>query len=302
MKVYFLSSIPCALRVNGLHFGCTDRFERFADVCLSDELFVEFLSEKRGTISFFLTERIRFSPPKGCAVYLLEDAIAVYARDFPPTDFTLRVHAQERCGDTLSTLFSQGELQLSLERSGELFLARLPPAFSIAKLTAAQDFWLLTTKDELLLVNARAEICLIERFLSYELSENELHALLPLSGGVADCVWQLSGNEPTRTRCLFRSCETETDVPDELRPVLFFESLLNGLNCDDFLSDELRSEKDGLRAFLGDYEGVVQTNEPNRFGLLRKKAENLYEAAYFTVKTEKGKISDITTEIAPSRA
>ena len=80
MKVYFLSSIPCALRINNAYFGTTNLFERFAELSLQDNLFVEFLPEGRQPLSFFLTENIRFSAPKGCEIYLLKDRFMSYNR------------------------------------------------------------------------------------------------------------------------------------------------------------------------------------------------------------------------------
>jgi hypothetical protein len=82
MKVYFLSSTPCALRVNNLFFGTTNLFERFAELSLKDGLFIEFVPEGRQAISFFLTEQIRFTPPKGCEVYLLKDGLAIYCINY----------------------------------------------------------------------------------------------------------------------------------------------------------------------------------------------------------------------------
>ena len=91
MKIYFLSSRPCALTLNDAYFGLTDRFERFAELSLKDGIFVRFTPENAQPIGFFLNENIRFSPPVGCEVYLLTNAIAIYARDFPPTDFSLKL-------------------------------------------------------------------------------------------------------------------------------------------------------------------------------------------------------------------
>ena len=95
MKVYFLSSRPCALTLNGAYFGTTDLFERFAEISLKEGIFVCFTPENAQPVSFFLTENIRFQPPKNCQVYLLGDAIALYAYHFPPTDFALRAVAQK---------------------------------------------------------------------------------------------------------------------------------------------------------------------------------------------------------------
>ena len=76
MKIYFLSSRPCALFLDGEFAGRTDLFERFADINPKDNAFVRFVPEGALPVSFFLTERLRFSPPDGCEVYILRDGIA----------------------------------------------------------------------------------------------------------------------------------------------------------------------------------------------------------------------------------
>ena len=51
MKIYFLSSQPCMLSLNGVFYGVTDKFQRFADICLSDHIFAKFTNDtKEGKI------------------------------------------------------------------------------------------------------------------------------------------------------------------------------------------------------------------------------------------------------------
>lgn len=126
MKIYFLSSRPCALMLGGVFFGMTDTFERFAEIEPKDNVFAEFIPEGALPVGFFITEKLRFSPPEHCEVYILKDGIAVYASDFPPSDFSLKIVSQERFIDNLVTVFRQGALQLSLETSKGFF--RLAPA------------------------------------------------------------------------------------------------------------------------------------------------------------------------------
>ena len=101
MKIYFLSSRPCALTLNDAYFGLTDRFERFAEISLKDNVFVRFSPENAQPIGFFLNESVRHTPPVGCEVYLLPNALAIYAHDFPPHDLTLKIvthlKKQPRC-------------------------------------------------------------------------------------------------------------------------------------------------------------------------------------------------------------
>ena len=129
MRIYFLSALPCALSVNGCHFGLCNHFERFADLSLKDENYILFQPQGAGAIGFFLTEEIRFTPPFGCEVYLLNDGIAIYANDFPPIDFSLTVLSQQKQEKTLATLYKQGTLQLSIESEFGFFISTLPPSF-----------------------------------------------------------------------------------------------------------------------------------------------------------------------------
>ena len=78
MKVYFLSSKPCILTLNGAYFGLTDTFERYAEISPKDNLFAEFTPESGQPIRFFLNENIRLNPPDRCEIYLLKDALAVW--------------------------------------------------------------------------------------------------------------------------------------------------------------------------------------------------------------------------------
>lgn len=298
MKVYFLSSTPCALRVNDLYFGTTNLFERFAEVSLKDGLFVEFVPEGRQAVSFFLTEQIRFTPPKGCEVYLLKDGLAIYARDFPPSDFTLRPIAQARDGNTLATLFFQGELQLSIERDNQLFVATLPPSFADSKLFFESDLLFIKAADRFAVYTKNANLLLSEKALDFSVESGVLRAVLPLSDNgyrFAECEWALSETECIRLKCELRASENEGVFPIRSLAYSFFESVLIGANYAEFLADELIDKADGLLAFLGDFVGVIPTDEENVCGLLRKKAENLFEAAYYTVKIEKNKITDVTT-------
>lgn len=298
MKVYFLSSIPCALRVNNLYFGTTNLFERFAEVSLKDGLFVEFVPEGRQAVSFFLTEQIRFTPPKGCEVYLLKEGIAIYARDFPPSDFSLRVIAQAREENTLATLFVQGELQLTIEWDNQLFVATLPPAFTNSELFFESGLVFLKAADRFAVYTKTAKLLLSEKAIDFSVEAGILRAVLPLSDNgnrLAACEWALSETECTRLKCELRASENEESFPTRSLAYSFFESVLIGANCAQFLADELIDKADNLVGFLGSFVGVIPTDDENVCGLLRKKAENLFEAAYYAVKIEKNKITDITT-------
>lgn len=296
MRIYFLSSRPCALKVGGIFFGAVDDFERFADVTLSDNLFIEFIPENGLPLSFFLTENIRFSPPQGCEVYLLRDSIALYARDFPPSDFSLRPIAQVSEGNCLATVFCQGEVHLSIQTDKNFFTSTLPPSFCECTLFFACDLLFIQSPTQLAVYTKTGKRVFLEKVLSHSIENNLLHARLPLSeslGRVADCVYALSAEGCQRTS--FTLSQARTEMLDELLPLAFLESVLIGANYEEFLCDELAQEKDKIGAFLGDFVAVCPTEQANCFALLRQKQERLFEASYCTLTVENGKITDITT-------
>lgn len=296
MKIYFLSSLPATLTLNEAYFGFTDTFERFAEISLKDNIFVRFTPQNALPISFFLTEDIRFTPPNGVEVYLLRDGIALYARDFPPSDFTLRPLAQVRAGNLLATLVMQGRLQLVMQSPDGFFVATLPPAFEKSNLSFHGDFLFVETQNRLAIFNARGEKVFMENILSYEERDGELNALLPLSDRfqrTAKCSYLLSGTTCTRTQFTIQQAKLNENTADELIPYAFFESVLIGANFEDLLCDELLPQKDKLLQFLGDFESVILTEDASTCGLIRKKGERLFETAYFTVTLQNGKIADI---------
>lgn len=303
MKIYFLSSQPCALRLSGVFFGLTDRFERYAEVDLRDNIFVEFLPENALPVTFFLTENIRFSPPEYCEVYLLADGIAIYAADFTPTDFSLKTLWQQRLGDTLLTVFLQGRLQLAVQTPQNAFTAYLPPAFCDFSAEIYGDYILLSgvtpAGKRLLVFRETGEKLLDEEILSYSLSGATLHAELPLSerlGRTAVCSWSLENGGFQRTEFTLRAptkAENATTTPDELLPYAFFESVLIGANYAEFLSDELSENADKIVEFLGEFLCVTLTDDPLVCGLVRKKAERLYSLSYYRVTIQNGRIIDV---------
>ncbi len=294
MKIYFLSATPCALSFNNVFFGVTDAFERSADVSLADRVYVRFDPEHALPIGFFLTEEIRFTPPRGCSVYLLPDALAIYAHDFPPDDFSVKVIAQARFGNVLATVYRQGTYQLSVESPKGFFNTTLPRCFRECELSYRAELLFLRSPTHLSVYALNAQCLLSEEILDCDVNDTELNATLPLSDSrkrVAHCVWALTNGECVQTQFSLR--EESANGLDELLAYAFFESVLIGANYKELLAPDLQPDADKIRVFLGDYECVTPTNDPHVCGLVRKKAERLYEVEYYTAECENGKITDV---------
>lgn len=296
MKIYFLSALPCALFINDAYFGITDTFERFAEVSLSDNVFARFCPQNAAPVGFFINGDLRSAPPSGVEVYLLKDALALYVKEFPPTDFSLSVIVQKRFENALVTVFRQGALQLTIDSPEGYFNATLPPAFSTCNLSCYQDLYLLSSPTQLALYDKKAQCLLCERVEEYSVDGDLLRATLPLSDRLsrfADCVWKMENGALTRESFTLRQSGKEESVAASLLPYAFFESVLLGLDITAFLSEELKTQSEKIRGFLGAFESVTLTDKKNVCGLVYKKAERLYRVQYYSVEVENGVICDI---------
>ena len=333
MKIYFLSSQPCELTLNGIFFGITDRFERFVNVDLSDRIYASFSPQGALPVGVFLDDNLVHAPPEGVEIYLLQDAVAVYVKDFPPADCTLLPITQSRFDDTLVTVFKQGAVHLSIERGKELFISTLPPSFSNPTLSMHANFLFVEGENTLAVYTKDGKRIFFEQILSFFVEGTTLNATLPLSdrlNRVAECVWELEENGCTQTKFTIRQtgalprqsssispCEstsqlphknssmpsqnTEEDspsiaLPEDLFAYAFFESILLRADYTQFLSDELKSDADKIPTFLGEFIGVSLTNTPNVCGLIKKKNERVFEVIPFSIVVENGKIVDVKSD------
>lgn len=303
MKVYFLSCVPCALMINDAYFGLTDGFERFADISLKDNLFIRFIPQNALPVCFFLTEDILSSPPIGCEVYLVKDGVAIYARDFSPRDFALKIIAQKRLENTLVSVYAEGALQVSIQSPKGFFVSTLPPSFCQCELFFQEGLFFLKSPEELAIFTQKGERVFCEKVLSYTVENNELCARIPLSdlfSRYADGKWKLSENGLEKISYTIAQSRTkdgeinEDKITEELLPYAFFESVLIGANYAEILSNELLSGADKIAAYLGDFCAVTLTAEPSICGLVYQKAERLFKVNYFAVTIENKKIVDIS--------
>ncbi len=296
MKIYFLSSQPAALTLNGVFYGVTDTFERSAEIALSDNVYARFSPQGRGALGFFINEELLTSPPLGFEVYLLKEGVAVYARDFPPLDLTLRPIAQKREGELLVTVYAQGEIQLNVQEGESFFNTTLPPSFSSCSIELVHGIIALKGENTLGIFTKTCIPLLIENVLAYEWTEEGLNATLPLADSlqrVADCCWKVTKNECLLTGFTLRQPQTHPPLDEGLLAYAFFESVLLKGDAREALCEDLQEEYEEIVRFLGDFISVTLTNEPNVCGLVRKKRERLFVVDYFSVTIKEGKIVDV---------
>ncbi|MBQ8375198.1 MAG: hypothetical protein IJX98_06485 [Clostridia bacterium] len=300
MKIYFLSALPCALYIGGAYFGITDRFERFAEICLKDGLPVRFEPANAQPLSLFLTETLPIDPPAGTEVYLLPDGIAVYAYDFPPKDSLLTPIAQKRLPFGLVSVYFQGGVQVSIESEKGFFNAHLPPCFSTCAIHAATDtIALLEGDNAIALFNGDGEKILEERCLSFSLNGDTLTAVLPLSdrfARVAECEYLLQDGRAIRSAYTLKTAGKNEEDKNGLIAYAFFESVRIGATQTELLSEELKEKSGAIEEFLGNFLHVLPTDDPCVCRFVYPKSPRLFLVRQFTATVENGKITDIVSD------
>lgn len=295
MKIYFLSALTAALKVGGAYFGVIDDFEKFADVSLSDKLLVECIPQGALPVAFFLDENLLASPPDGVDVYLLKDGLALFVREYPPSDYLLRPILEKRAASTLVTLFRQGKLQAAIDSPKGVFVTPLPDEFERANIEIFGKYVLLQTERAILVLSDEGEILLDRRAERCERTNEKLSVLSPVFDSLGRRKKEVFSLGESFFRTEFSLLIPERTPNDRaaLFAYAFFEAVLVGADVAPFLSPELNEKADDIKGFLGEFTAVTLTSEPNTVGLVKRKRERVFEVCYYTAEIENGKIVDI---------
>ncbi len=296
MKICFLAETPCLLKVSGTTFGVVGTFEKSADISLKDNLLLEFLPENALPIRFFLTERTPFSPPENVDIYRKKDGIILFVHGFCPTDFSMKVLSQKRFGDTLVTLFCQGEITLIFDSPTGCKFYPVPHKYATANIRFLGGVALLFTETDALCVSEKDGILFdlptkkVEfsstGFTVYQQLFTTYHAEKKLEYTVTDGSIFLENSTlicPEKNR-------------DILLAFAFFEGLMIGYGIEKYLSDDLKEKLPKIKAFVGNYTEVLPTEKDTKVGLVRKIKDRVFRIDEFSVTVEDGKICDVNEE------
>ena len=291
MRVYFLAEKQCTLFLNGAALGTVDKFERVCEIDPKDEIFCELKAAGCTSVSFVFNEAFLFSPPEQVRLYYTEGAVAVYVCDFIRADQSVKILCSRQFSDTRATLFLQGRLQLSISRGANIALLTLPDYLETSNIYRVGREFLVESSEGFALVSWDGKLITqsVGRVL---VKDGALQAELPFGdsmGHTAVCGWE----NGKMTSCKIRTASQPTEATFALA---LFESALIGADTAPFLTDALKEKAASLKEFLGDYNSVVLSGEPDRIGLVFPRKERIFDVRYFRVKIEDGKVSNIMEE------
>ena len=287
MRVTFLSDIPCAFFVNGLHAGQVDGFERQMELSPMDGAFCEGKAEGFAPVRFRFNEALLFAPPEGIEVYLTESGAAVRLRGFTRADASLRIVWRQHFAGCLLTLCVQGNVTLLLESARGTVQHVLPFGFANCRVSAAGSCILLEGEDAFALLTKEGGMPVLSRGRVVQKGER-VTADVPLSDALSRTL-RCTYENGTLTACRVLSARTpdETDIA-----LALFESVLEGLDPAPFLAPALINKAGLLREFLGGYTAAVPL-PGQRVGLVFPVRERVFEVRPFCVTLEDGKVANI---------
>ena len=304
MRVYFLSYLPAALKLNGLYLGTVDGFERHIELDPCDRVFAELLpGNNLQPLNFFLDGDFFKSPPKFADVYLLGGDALIYIREYGAKDVKLNVIYQTRFFGSLVTIFSQGGVYLTID-GAEYSLTPLPTEFSNLyaeeKTLAGRSVLAVYGGNRLLIISDGGKKVFLNPADTAEFGDF-LTISAPFetcTAAKAECKFSYDGEALT----LVSGRTVETRPPEKnILHFAFFESVLTRGDCEKYLNDELKPRAGDLKSYLGNFVSVTIPTEKFYFthgniaaaGLVYPRAENLYEVKYFAVTLDGDKISNI---------
>lgn len=304
MRVYFLSCVTAALKLNGIYLGVINGFEKFVELDPADGIFAEVIpADELQPAGFIIDEKFLTAPPNFADVYLTEGDAIVYIKDFAFKSTRIEVIYQTRFCGNLITVFSQGETYLSAE-GADYSLIPLPQKFKAVRAEerkiGGRDVLALYDGDYLIIISDTGKVIFSNEIKRAEFSD-ELRADVPFTtctAALAQCEYGYDGE----TLTLLSSKTVETRPPEnDVIHFAFFESVLTRGDFARYLDDELKPRADDLKSYLGEFVSVAVP--PEKFysvhgdvtaaGLVYPKAKNLFEIKYFAVDISGGKISNI---------
>lgn len=305
MRIYFLSAVPAALKLNGLYLGVIDKFERRVDIGEGERVFAEAVpADNSQSLNFFIDAEFIKKPPQFCDVYLMGSDALIYLKRYPQKETKLRVYAQKRLGGCLATLYGLGAVFLSCEAYGETENYELDDAFAEATLeeNSVNGFPVILVRGK----NCVAAVSESGKLVFMNAAENcECGSALKIrvkhetcANLETECEFSYDGTKMT----LVSSTTRELAPPAEgAEHFAFFESALTRSDCAKYLCEELKPKAKDINAFLGDFIGVTvppenffaEHGEIRAAGLVYAKTKNLFEVKYFAVNFENGRITNV---------
>lgn len=299
-----MSCTPAILKLNGVYAGNVDFFERHIDADLGEYILCEIVpGENLQPVNFFLNADLLSCPPDFMDVYLSDGDATVYIRRFENRDARLNVIFQTRFEGNLITVFSQGEVYLSIEGKDYSITpigGRFKNVRAEEKKISGYPVLALYGGDGLIVISHTGAQLFANEVIFAEFGANFKVGVKfeTCTAAEAHCEYSYDGQKLTLI-----SSKTVEKWPTDNRILhfAFFESIMTFGDFAKYLSPELAPRAGDLKEYLGKFTGVTVPTEKfylshpgeQAAGLVYPERENLFIIKYFAVRLADGKIDNI---------
>lgn len=304
LRIYFLSCRTAALKLNGEYLGTVGAVEKYADLSGGEEIFAEIIpSGEWLPRNFFIGQELFKNPPAFLKVYLFDGGARIYVTHFAGLGGLkiLEQRSLSGLGATYFTLCHRAYLSCDGQESS---LYELPYYFSDCRLSAEKingiPVIILSGKDCLCALSSSGKKLYLGHAESYSTGDM-LVLTVNYKGCAGYCAEQTYGYNGHELTLVKSEIKRRYEVEKAVMPFAFFECLLYGGDCSEYLSEELMTERQALKEYLGDYREVTVPHKAffDTYGDIPAAAlaypvkENLFEIKYFSVDIIDGKIDNL---------
>ena len=302
MRVYFTSSTPAALKLDGQYCGIIDGFGRYAEVH-GGGAFAEIVPDgELEPVNFFTDGRFFCSPPENAAVYNLYGGKLVRVRRFYPRGGRIRVIAQKKFCGNVFTLFFEGGVYAAAEgvRGG---IYPLPDGFGgqFEEVSlGGETFLCLRNGKHMAIFSADGGLCFCDGCRSAEFGER-LITCSPAEDSADRAVFAAYRYDGQKFVCEGRRTEERRTPCAHAPHIAFFDSVLCRADCSRYLCEELKRKAGDIYSYLGDFCEVLVPDELffERYGdvaaagLAYPLGGNTFAVKYFICDMQAGVICNI---------
>lgn len=308
MNLYFSSTYPCAIKLNGMFFACVA--DEIKPCNIDDNVFIEVcpLSTNEQTVNFFPTNDFFCFPPDGITVTDLKGGFLVR---FNKKNFKkgFGITGQQKFNDVIVTLFNENGIKLSIETPNDFYASELPS--DTEKMTAKKirlcDTELLLAetcgKEKTIFIfryKTKIEKIFEKSIFSYSVSDSlfTTEKITDIAGHEITVNWNFKNNkffEDNRSIKVKEGFSVDK-LNSHILPYAFAEEFCVGGDVTFYLADNVLNNLSKLKSYLGNYIGVMPPplfRNEKEVGLIYKKTDNVYEIKYFIFELENRKIVNI---------
>ncbi|MGN0806969.1 MAG: hypothetical protein ACI4MN_00795 [Candidatus Coproplasma sp.] len=305
MKFYFLTEQRAALKLNGELLGILDSIERYVEIPDGEEVLAEIIP-----VNCFLPYNVLIgrsllkNPPPFLNVYLFGDGVQIHITHYERPASALNILEQRRMGGLNVTLFQLCGLTYLSCDGKQCSLYRLPDYFVNCRLSeesiGGTPVVLAAADNGLCVISAEGKKLYLDRVESYSTGDmlGVTVNFKSSAGYFAEREYAYDGQNLQLNR---EEIKRRYAVDDAVSHFAFFEGVLYGADCKEFLSEDMQGATEAIKEYLGEFKEVCVPHKAfyDKYGdicaaaLAYRIKDNLFEIKYFAVEYKDGKIDNI---------